>query len=722
VPTLIADNGATVTMLTDDGRQVEVAKEHAQPFLPPSGTAPAPDLLPPQDAGAPAPDLLAPGMPSEQPAPDLLPPGQEPAAPLPASPDLLAPGAPAAPPLPEAPTPGPAAAPAPAPLAPTAPPSVIPEAIPQNATQAAAMGLQGLQTQAEATQAGAAAQAAGSAELVGAYDQAEQAIGQVQTQKEQFAAYRQKEEAFLLSEKRTMVDRFKNWKVDRGRVYRQMDTGDKVLAGIGLALGAIGAAFTKADEANPAMDLLLKTLDQDVQLQLAERDQLGSAIGMKSDEIADFRTVSTSRLGEYNTRMAAHLGRLERDVAKIAAKTQSATVKANADAFIGQLQQKGAEMLQQGVTADRAYNEQVRARRAQIANARAQLVEQQRGRDAQMLTKGFLPDPAAPGGYSPDPNRPVDEKQAVDLAKSKAELAKLTEERAVGGLTTTRVNPETGKEEKVSFQAANTETRNKIATMKSSTDTTVRLLDEMILLREKHGWSSDLVRSPEWRAMQANQGAIMLAAKDAYNLGVLSAQDIELVSKMLGSEDPTEIRDPIAGWKKSRQNAINGLNDMIRGEDPKADWYEPPKLEPLAAKERTKEENVDVLTAPLPPGSELDTPAGKSLRAKELERKNLAVPELLRKKPSVEELSTWGQAIDAERAAGRLSAEEALGVVNQMAERAASEWKARIEKRGTEQLLKEQQDPAFSKRMRILNLFMSGAARPEEIYRLVVGQ
>src|SRR5688500_8633455 len=103
----------------------------------------------------------------------------------------------------------------------------------------------------------------------------------------------------------------------------------------------------------------MKRIDQHVQLQITDRDKLITAIGMKQHEIADFRSVSTSRLGEYNTRMAAHLARLERDVAKVAAKTTSATVKANADAFIGQLQQKGAQLLQEGVTADRAWNEQV---------------------------------------------------------------------------------------------------------------------------------------------------------------------------------------------------------------------------------------------------------------------------------------------------------------------------------------------------------------------------
>jgi hypothetical protein len=725
VAQLLADNGATVTMLTDDGRQVEVAKDFAQPYLQPA--APTPGLLPPQDAGvAPSPDLLAPtapaepaasdllapGMPAEQPSPDILPPAPGP--PAQPSPDLLTPPAPQ--PVP----------PVPPPAATAPPPSVIPEVVPQTATQAAAMGLQGLQTQAEATQRGADAQAAGAGELVTAYDQAEQRLAEEQRLREQMAAYRAKEEAFLLAEKRTMVDRFKNFRVDRGRVFRQMDTGDQVLAGIGLALGAIGAAFTKADEENPAMAFLMKTLDRDVQLQLSERDQIGAAIGMKSDEIADFRQVSSSRLGEYNTRMAAHLARLEREVAKIAAKTQSATVKANADAFIGQLQQKGAEMLQAGVTADRSFNEQVRARRAAAANARAQLVEQQRGRDAEMLTKGFIPDPGAPGGYKPDPNfagkplSPADKLKQQELEQN--ERGSVVTDARGQPIGRARYGPTDAP--KLAKYTADYESLRK----------TLSRLDEVIRDNTSAYGGVGSGRWPSEAKTEAeslrNDIAVRLA-KIRDPESVAREGEVALALNDVPALDTwTTDRNPEVQYAAIVKTADDAYESQIGARIEYLDPSKSPvriyealdKARKSAGRERSREENVKALTSPLSTGSQQQTPQGKDLRTAELEAKQAAVPALLRTKPSIEELSTWGQKIEAERAAGRLTADEALKIMTQTAPRVLEEWRTRIQKMSTQELLKAQKDPEFFRRANILALLDSGAARPEEIYRLVVGQ
>lgn len=720
MPQLIADNGATVTMLTDDGRTVEVAKDFADPYLPPGAPAPAPDLLPPESIeAAPAPDLLPPGMPQQpQQAPDLLPPGPEqPLAPGEA-PGLGVPqlAPPTAPPVPE---------PAPLAPAPEAAPSVVPQAIPQNATQAAAMGLEGLQTQADATVQGAQAQAAGADQLVQAYDETEQRLAQEQQQREQYAAYRQKEEDFLLNEKKTLIGRYVNHKVDRGRLWKDMSTGDQVLAGVSVALGMIGAAMAKQTE-NHALNFIVKRIDQDVQLQMADRDKLGASIGMKSDEIADFRTVSTSRLGEYNTRMAAHLARLERDVAKVAAKTQSATVKANADAFIGQLQQKGAEMLQSGVTADRSWNEQVRARRAAAANARAQLVEQQKGRDAEMLTKGFLPDPNAPGGYSPDPNAPK-----KPLSPAEALKQQELEQNERGSIVTDVRGEPIGR---ARYGPTDAPKLAKYTADYESLRKTLARLDEVIRTNTSaYGgvgsgrWPSEAkteaealrndiavrlakIRDPE---SVAREGEVALALKDVPELATWTTD-----------------RNPEVQYKAIVKTADDAYESQIGARIEYLDPEKSPtriyealdKARGSAGKERTKEQNAAALTAPLSTGSQQATPQGKELRAAELTSKKAAVPELLRTKPSIEELSTWGQKIEAERAAGRITTDEALGIMNQTAERVLAEWKTKIQKMPVEQLLKEQQKPDFHRRVTLLSLMDSGSARPEEIYRVVLGE
>lgn len=354
MPQLISDDLLSQTFVTDDGRTVTVAKPFGAPFAP---DQPAPDATaaPPPDASQPAP---APAAIQDQP-----PPGPE--QPAPSQEPVSAPVEAAPPPE--------AAPPAPPALAPQAEPAslptIAPAAVPTTSVEAAQLGVRGLQAESDARQREAAVQSEGQTQVAAAYDEANRRVEEQQRARDAYIAQRQAEENKLMTEKRSMIDRFVNHRVDRNRVFHRMDTGDKVISGIGLALGALGAAFTKADDTNQAFDYLMKTLDDDVKDQMAERDKLGTLIGMKSDEIADFRQVSTSRAGEYATRMAAYLERLGRDVAKIAAKTSSQTVKENAKALGAQASQKAAELLGTAVNQDRAANEAKRARQAQIAEA-----------------------------------------------------------------------------------------------------------------------------------------------------------------------------------------------------------------------------------------------------------------------------------------------------------------------------------------------------------------
>lgn len=734
--TLLGDDGTTQTFLTDDGRTVTVARPFGEGFAPtPEAGGLRSELQGAEEADqfeaqqGILPPELAPDPGALAPSPDLLPPG--PAAPIaPSGPDApIAQPGPAEPP-PAAPQPAPLAPAAPPPVAaePAAAPAVVPEGLPKNATQAAALGIQGLQTQADATQRGAEAQAAGSEALVGAYDEAEQRLAQEQQLREQYQRARAREEQQLLAEKRSMVDRYKNWRVDRRRLFREMSTGDTVLAAVSMALGSLGAAFTKADDPNAALGVILKQLDQDVQLQLAERDQLGAAIGMKNEEIADFQRVSSSRVGEYNTRMAAHLARLERDVAKIAAKTQSATVKANADAFIGQLQQKGAEMLQAGVTADRAFNEQVRARRAQIGMQRQNLV-------ADMKAKGFVPD--GRGGWAIDPERPGPSAKDVetlryltaraDKTEAEAKLVKQAATAGPGGTPGAIGDPNQGGAPILNKDGKpwvpSTEKEQQIfRDVIPATQNVRRIADKLALAIEKHGGSSALVGSPEYQEVYALARQMDMEQKDIWGLGVVQGRDIELLEAIRGGKDPTSfIYDAGPAIKALADRLEERTTTRMRAQGFTGDW-KPARLAEAEARELTPAENEARLTSPLSTGAGQDSPAGKALRTKEIEQKKAAVPALLRTKPTVEQLSTWGQKIEEQRAAGAITAEEAIAVMNQTAPRVLQEWRSKIQKMDTAALLKAQQDPEFFRRATILGLLDSGAARPEEIYRLVIGR
>lgn len=100
-----------------------------------------------------------------------------------------------------------------------------------------------------------------------------------------------------------------------------------------------------------------------------------------------------------------------------------------------------------------------------------------------------------------------------------------------------------------------------IAGGKAALDSGARLIDKITLARAKYGWSSDLVRSPEWREAQADYSALLLQKKNTDHLGVLSDSDIELEGRALGTKDPTEVRDPTPGLMTARKNMVDDFND-----------------------------------------------------------------------------------------------------------------------------------------------------------------
>lgn len=148
----------------------------------------------------------------------------------------------------------------------------------------------------------------------------------------------------------------------------------------------------------------------------------------------------------------------------------------------------------------------------------------------------------------------------------------------------------------------NPESATRIATRRAATDNVARLIDQIEIARKKYGWSSDLMRSDEWRAAQADMGSLIIEGKTVAELGALSGPDMDLIRKALGTGDPTEMRDPIAGLKQARSNAIGSLNTMLRSEaapkvTPKP--YAPPKLQELKSEELSQVQNYDVWDSPL---------------------------------------------------------------------------------------------------------------------------
>jgi hypothetical protein len=135
------------------------------------------------------------------------------------------------------------------------------------------------------------------------------------------------------------------------------------------------------------------------------------------------------------------------------------------------------------------------------------------------------------------------------------------------------------------LQFRSPESAEKVATLKGAADFGVQLIDRLKTSYEIHGWSSDLLKSPEWQEAQADLNQYMLEKKNIDALGVLAGPDLDLIKGTMGKVDPTGIRDPGPGLSRARVNVVEKLNAQVRaqvasGQKPRR--WDPPKPPPPA--------------------------------------------------------------------------------------------------------------------------------------------
>ena len=129
----------------------------------------------------------------------------------------------------------------------------------------------------------------------------------------------------------------------------------------------------------------------------------------------------------------------------------------------------------------------------------------------------------------------------------------------------------------------------KVAKVMAAADQIIDLTDRLITAREKYGWSSDLMQSPEWREMRSDMSSLLLEKKNLDELGVIAGPDMDLMTKAIGTGDPTGVHDPTPGLRRIRKTTTDKVNSTIRHEaNPKKgrtiDRWEKPAPPPLAPK------------------------------------------------------------------------------------------------------------------------------------------
>lgn len=102
-----------------------------------------------------------------------------------------------------------------------------------------------------------------------------------------------------------MVQEYDGASIDSGRFWGRMDTGNKILAGIALSLGALGQALT-GSKTNYALDQIDKSIDRDIDEQKHNLEKQGRQVAQARGLYADFRQkVGDDRTARSMAREAA---------------------------------------------------------------------------------------------------------------------------------------------------------------------------------------------------------------------------------------------------------------------------------------------------------------------------------------------------------------------------------------------------------------------------------
>lgn len=216
----------------------------------------------------------------------------------------------------------------------------IPGLDPRDLTEAKA-------TQAQASQQEQAALAEqGRAEHAAAMAQAEgakaKATGEADliAQRQRMEADRQQAITSSMTAYQQAVEEYGRTNIDPSRYWANANTGQKVLAGIGLLFGAMGAAH---DGVNKSVGIINQAIDRDIEAQKVNLDKLGNKVTMRRGILGDVRAkfsddaVALQATGDAYRQHAATLAE------EMAARTQDPVRQAQLKALAAGVLGRGAE-------------------------------------------------------------------------------------------------------------------------------------------------------------------------------------------------------------------------------------------------------------------------------------------------------------------------------------------------------------------------------------------
>jgi hypothetical protein len=368
--------------------------------------------------------------------------------------------------------------------------------------------------------------AAGTAEL-----QAQQAEQEAKAIEDRNAAIAAKEDEFKAREaddqKRisdttalyeAKVKEFADAKVDRNK-YKVSP-----LAAIGVALSGLGSAVKGQGDKNPALDLLMRQIDQYVEDGYRAKAALGQEAGMLKDRLGVLQDTAQNTLASKNLAVAGVTARTAREVEAIAAKMQPGLKRDAVHMFAADVQAKGAEALGQAVQYQHAEDAQRLAREQAERESRRQAASRaaDRAENARQFDLTLAQNIA---------EKEATRNAAIAAAKGTTDLA--IAERAIPDMFNADGTP---------YQARDKTEAAKIAKSFAATQTLNDRISELIRMKKASGNKAAALKSGEWQKMQANVADIQNSLRTAFEMGTLDKGSLEQMGKLMGG-DP--MRD---GW------------------------------------------------------------------------------------------------------------------------------------------------------------------------------
>lgn len=371
-------------------------------------------------------------------------------------------------------------------------------------------------------------------------------------------------------------------KVDPGRWMSTRSIGQKLAAYIAVIAGGLYQGRTGGAR-NIGMDMIQQHIDRDIDAQKADIESGRYSLGVRQNQIAQ----EFARTGNlYQATQTVRLATYHAAVNKMLTDQQNFDPRGTGWLnYATAIQDMRGRIAQAGESQRKTIFEEEYKRNTQILQLEKQADERWKNRQDVAIAwtkegREAGKEKADSTVYSPqqlailNPGLPV-----PPIPMTQAENTKWLGTQKEGQQAVTAARANTADERARQFGVGevvddkgqpvlfrDVAIAGKVADSKGAVDSAVQLVDQIVSARQKYGWSSDLIRSPEWRKMQADYGALVLQKKNTDQLGVLSESDMDLIGKSLGTKDPTEARDPIAGLQAARGNMINNVNAQIRGQ------------------------------------------------------------------------------------------------------------------------------------------------------------